>query len=112
MGILRAGYICFPVSPRNSPAAVAHLITKTSTTHIIVGREQAFQDLVSAAMASIRSDTNGLGEPRISTMPLFEDLYKEDWQRNVEQPPPYGRPKLEEYCLIAHSSGKFVYLEL
>ncbi|KAF9553781.1 hypothetical protein CPC08DRAFT_645179 [Agrocybe pediades] len=35
ISILRAGYIGFAISPRNSPAAVAHIINKAVTGHIL-----------------------------------------------------------------------------
>lgn len=115
MGILRAGYVCFPISPRNSPTAVAHLLSKTSAAHIIVGREKTYQDLVSAALVSLKEDfaeSSGAAGIPFSSMPLFEDLYLSDWQSNPTVPPPYGEPTLEDICMVVHSSGESISLYL
>lgn len=46
VGVLMTGHTIFPVSPRNSPVAIAHLLRKTGVTHLLIGREPAFQTLV------------------------------------------------------------------
>ncbi|KAH9841045.1 uncharacterized protein C8Q71DRAFT_742955, partial [Rhodofomes roseus] len=51
MSIMRANHVAFPISPRNSPLAVARLINKAGVSHVLVGREQAMQDLVNEALA-------------------------------------------------------------
>ncbi|KAF7353828.1 Acetyl-CoA synthetase-like protein [Mycena venus] len=42
-GILRAGYQAFPVSPRNSDVAIAHLLQSTGCTHVFVSGDNAMQ---------------------------------------------------------------------
>ena len=107
MGILRAGYICFPISPRNSPAAIANLLNKTSSDHVVVGREQSFQDLLSMALKILKTDyaDEYSGDIPVSSMPVFEDLYLDNLQDVAEVPPPLPKTNINDTLLIAHSSG-------
>ncbi|KAH7906260.1 hypothetical protein BJ138DRAFT_1016524, partial [Hygrophoropsis aurantiaca] len=75
MSIMRTNYIVFPISPRNSAAAVAHLINKVGVRHILVGREQAMLDLSKNSLDILRTQYPSQAVPELSTMPLFEDLF-------------------------------------
>ena len=68
-GIIRAGHTVFPISPRNSAPAVAHLLTKTGTQHVFVGPESALQDL--AAMSLKLMKDAGTLLPALQEIPLF-----------------------------------------
>lgn len=92
----------FPISTRNSPGAIAHLLTKTDPTHILVGPEKLWQDLAAASFKIMAE--NNVQPPRAVNMPIFEDLYMTR-NEDVELLPPY-KPAPSDLAFIMHSSGK------
>ncbi|TFY63805.1 hypothetical protein EVG20_g6168 [Dentipellis fragilis] len=78
MGLVYAGFIPFPISTRNSPAAIAHLIGKTGVGHILVGVEESLHNLVSEALNLLTPDAT---PPVVSAAPLFEDFYPPEIMR-------------------------------
>ena len=103
LGILRAGFTVFPVSPRNSPEAVAHLLKKTGANHLLVGGEPMLQELAAASLELLRAD----GHPGVplSNMPNFKNLYPHDDSDNEFKPYPVAKFDLDAPSLILHSSG-------
>ncbi|KAG2005476.1 ICS [Coprinopsis cinerea AmutBmut pab1-1] len=98
--IYRAGCVAFPISPRNSPSAVAHLITSVNVTHLFVGREPAMGALTNAALDLISAPEE---RPRLVQMPLFEELYG---QPPVDpQDVVYEKRGLDSRIAYLHSSG-------
>ncbi|KAG7441925.1 acetyl-CoA synthetase-like protein [Guyanagaster necrorhizus] len=89
-GIIRAGYTAFPISTRNSPAGVAHLLASTGYEYLFVSADSAMQEI-----ARMQDGIN------LIPMPTFEDLYL----NNDSEPLPHVRPDLEQLALIIHSSG-------
>ncbi|KAI0746390.1 acetyl-CoA synthetase-like protein [Daedaleopsis nitida] len=57
LGILRAGHIAFPISPRNSAAAVAHLLRTTGCKHVIVSQDAYTQSVTGEAMSTVEQVT-------------------------------------------------------
>jgi len=110
LGILRAGLAVFPVSPRNSPEAVAHLLKKTGPSHLLVGGEPMFQKLATASLELLRAE----GHPGIplSNMPNFIDLYPHDDTDDGFEHYPVVRFDLNAPSLILHSSGQRHWLSL
>jgi acyl-CoA synthetase (AMP-forming)/AMP-acid ligase II len=106
VGILRAGFSIFPISPRNSPEAVAHLLKKTGAKYILVGGEPMLQKLANTALELLRAD--GHHEIPSSHMPHFEDLYPEDDSDSEFENYPTVKFDLEAPSLILHSSGQHV----
>jgi acyl-CoA synthetase (AMP-forming)/AMP-acid ligase II len=104
LGILRAGFTVFPVSPRNSPEAVAHLLKKTGANHLLVGGEPMLHELAMASLELLRAD----GHPGIplSNMPNFEDLYPQDDSDDEFKHYPVAKFDLDAPSLILHSSGQ------
>ena len=104
VGILRAGFTVFPVSPRNSPEAVAHLLKKTGANHLLVGREPALQKLATTSLELLRAD----GHPGIphSNMPNFEDLYPHDEPDIEFKHYPVVKFDMDAPSLILLSSGQ------
>ncbi|KIM81777.1 hypothetical protein PILCRDRAFT_8450 [Piloderma croceum F 1598] len=102
MGIIRAGYTVFPISPRNSAAAVAHLLSAKNVTHMLVGEEKSMQSLAKTALELMKLSMTEI--PKTSLMPLFEDIYIDEADM-IFQPLPPSRPDLNELAVILHSSG-------
>ncbi|KAK0492004.1 NRPS-like enzyme [Armillaria luteobubalina] len=89
-GIIRTGYSAFPISTRNSPAAIAHLLESTGCKNLFVSADPAIQEVI-----SMQEGINTI------SMPTFEDLYL----KNEFEPLPHVRPDWEQPALIMHSSG-------
>ncbi|TFY52824.1 hypothetical protein EVJ58_g9797 [Rhodofomes roseus] len=104
LGIMRANYAAFPISTRNSPAAVAHLIEKTRATHILVGREQAMHNLVMQSLEVLKAQNVAARVPGLSPMPIFDELYMSSEDLSVKEVP-YEQRGPDTLALILHSSG-------
>jgi len=104
LGVLRAGFTVFPISPRNSPEAVAHLLKKTGPSHLLVGAEPKFQKLAATSLELLRAD----GHPGIpfSDMPHFGDLYPHDDSDGEFKHYPAVKFDPNAPSLILHSSGQ------
>ncbi|EGN93439.1 hypothetical protein SERLA73DRAFT_172085 [Serpula lacrymans var. lacrymans S7.3] len=71
MSIMCANLIAFPISPRNSASAVAHLISKVGIDHILVGREQSMRDLSLAAFDKLKTQYPSTPTPELSPMFVY-----------------------------------------
>ncbi|KZV94434.1 acetyl-CoA synthetase-like protein [Exidia glandulosa HHB12029] len=95
IGVIRAGFEIFLLSPRTSPQVLAHLLRKQGSTHIFVSPDAATQALIKEAQVVLGK------ELVVLPVPSFEELYSET---PVEAPPKF-RPDLDELAIILHSSG-------
>lgn len=106
LGLMRANIPVFPISPRNSAPATAHLIWKAKASHILISVERPIRDLVNEALAELENGSLG-NRPGISTMPTYEDLYMQE--APFEQLPTrkydYSVP-----AVFVHTSGTVVSL--
>ncbi|EPQ59006.1 acetyl-CoA synthetase-like protein [Gloeophyllum trabeum ATCC 11539] len=109
MAIMYAGYIAFPVSPRNSPAAIAHLISKTDIKHILVGREKAMEDLARESLGVLKAHYSGVAIPETSLMFLFEELFLPSPKALKREDVPYDHKDPDEIAVILHSSGSTAF---
>ncbi|GJE91046.1 acetyl-CoA synthetase-like protein [Phanerochaete sordida] len=105
-GICRAGFIAFPISPRNSPEAVAHLLAETGVSYIFVGVEDALQRLWAAAAEALRAD--GATPPWMHAVPAFRTLYPAERDPHFKLlPVPDAR--WDDVTIILHSSGSTAF---
>lgn len=102
-GICRSGMTAFPISPRNSPAAIAHLLAKTEASHIFVGPESALQNLAASAFGHL--DASGTTLPASCHVPTFAELYPNTAEDNFELLPPLN-VSWDDPTIIVHSSGE------
>lgn len=108
MSVIRANFIVFPISPRNSAQAVAHLITKVGVDHILVGRDPSMHDLVSDALEIVKlSSPSTLQSPSVSPIPLFEDLFLRKPFSDAESLP-VVRQNPDDIIMYLHSSGAYL----
>ncbi|KAH9931804.1 uncharacterized protein B0H18DRAFT_1093226 [Fomitopsis serialis] len=105
MSIIRAGYVAFPISPRNSATAVAHLISKANVQHVLASSEQGITDLMQSALETL-SQKPSVPLPRVSPMFVFGDLFAA--LAEVDDVPyvPHGS---DTPALIMHSSGSTAF---
>ncbi|KAJ2927495.1 hypothetical protein H1R20_g9600, partial [Candolleomyces eurysporus] len=95
-GIIRAGSCAFPISPRNSDAAVADLLRKSGAAFMLVSRDKPMQKLAQAARQLLDRDMPFMD------IPSFEEIYE---QADITEAPPSLHRKSDETALILHSSG-------
>ncbi|KAJ7189839.1 hypothetical protein GGX14DRAFT_580331 [Mycena pura] len=105
-GILRAGYQAFPVSPRNSDVAIAHLLQSTGCTHVFVSGDNAMQNLATVAAAKLATLQAGK-EVKFLPMPTFQVLF--DPSDPVDFLPLMRKVSLEAPAVILHSSGSTAF---
>ncbi|KAJ7191755.1 hypothetical protein B0H12DRAFT_1039746 [Mycena haematopus] len=108
MSCMRANYVIFPISPRNSPAAVAHLIAKANVKYVLLGHEPAMQELMTAALTILKTDPLG-NLPDVSLAPLFEDLFLENSTLISPDTLPYEYHGPDATACIMHSSGSTAF---
>ena len=101
-GIIRAGYIPFSLSPRNSPAALAHLLSETNTAHVFVSGDPSMQ----ALWAGVEKVLQGTGHPTCQAIPtpFYAQLYEERSEDGLAILPAPGA-NLNSVGLMLHSSG-------
>lgn len=98
IGILRAGCIAFPISPRNSAGAVAHLLSTTSVSCVLVSSESAVRTLFSESISLMR-DGSHIQEV---SMPTYHQLFH--LERGFKWVP-MKKPDINATACIYHSSG-------
>ncbi|KAF7374105.1 Acetyl-CoA synthetase-like protein [Mycena sanguinolenta] len=108
MSCLRANYVIFPISPRNSPAAVAHLISKAKVKHVLIGHEPSMLELMNAALKILETHPHA-DTPDVSYMPLFEELFLENSTLITPDELPYEYKGPDEIACIMHSSGSTAF---
>ncbi|KAJ7670303.1 hypothetical protein B0H17DRAFT_202349 [Mycena rosella] len=100
-GALRAGCIVFPLSTRNSDAAIAHLIAESGVKYLLVSPDGHMQDLARKAKALLHSRNVAV---EILPIPTYEEV-SDNQLTDLEPLPPLGPIHDERVLIIAHSSG-------
>lgn len=105
MGIIRSGNIAFPISPRNSPPMVAHLLKETSAAYVFVTQDPATQALIADSLKDFPVDA-----VTILRFPEFDDIICENDE--PVQLPGLSGIGMDNIALILHSSGVPVLLSV
>ncbi|KAI5116179.1 hypothetical protein M0805_002877 [Coniferiporia weirii] len=105
IGVMRTGWTIFPISPRNSPAAVVTLLEQTKASHLFVSVESAIQSLADASLDQIRTKV-AIVKHR---MPVFEDLFPIGGYDHSFQFEPPVDVDMDSYAIILHSSGSTAF---
>jgi acyl-CoA synthetase (AMP-forming)/AMP-acid ligase II len=77
LGIARAGYTVFHISPRNSATALAHLLKNAGAVHVLTSSELALKQVVEVAVATLNAQ-NQDQDNFVSEMPEPAFLFKDD----------------------------------
>lgn len=101
IGIIRAGYCAFLVSPRNSPPAIAHLLSITKSDFLLTSADSLTQDIVHKAVDILHE--NG-GTISVRDIPRFDELFH-DAAVSFEPLPQMQTPSMDDVAVILHSSG-------
>ncbi|PBK84082.1 hypothetical protein ARMGADRAFT_1018748 [Armillaria gallica] len=85
VGIMRLGYIPFPISVRNSAPAVAHLMKTTNAKYLIISGNPSMQTIADLVC-------NHYGGDSITTILMPKFIYSCDLKPR-EPPPPFKQPE-------------------
>ncbi|EPQ51233.1 acetyl-CoA synthetase-like protein [Gloeophyllum trabeum ATCC 11539] len=112
LGVIHAGHVAFPISPRNSPAALAHLLVEAQVTVLLIGREKPLKGLADAGLSELASQNpDRAATLKTDEMPVFEDLFPPeefDEQKQVSTSPS-RTPIMDDPAIMMHSSGSTRY---
>ncbi|KAK0184035.1 NRPS-like enzyme [Armillaria mellea] len=97
VGIMRLGYIPFPISVRNSAPAIAHLMKMTKAKYLVISEDPPIQTI--SDLVCHQSDSNSI---TTIPMPRFSDIFL---CKTYESLPPFKQPLWTQTALILHSSG-------
>ena len=106
LSILRTGATLFPISPRNSAPAIAHLLQETGVTAILVSSDSSLNRLASAALDIIQNSGGTL--PNVARMPTFDEMFLACSATMIGTEkflPPLRWRQQDRAGLIVHSSG-------
>ncbi|KAJ7058659.1 hypothetical protein C8F01DRAFT_1302507, partial [Mycena amicta] len=100
-GLMLAGYIPFPLSPRNSDAAIVHLLQSSGCHHLMVSSDPAMQTLAATVTARL---------PELQTLklPSYQEIF-EPSEGILETSFERGKASLEETAVYMHSSGSTAF---
>ncbi|EIW79995.1 acetyl-CoA synthetase-like protein [Coniophora puteana RWD-64-598 SS2] len=106
LSCLRCNFVPFPISPRNSPLAVAHLVERAQIEYVLVGREKSMQDLIQHALDITRSKYPQVTPPEVLPMLQFDEVYSpSEATVNLPDVTPYVGAGPDADTLVLHSSG-------
>ncbi|KAK0199436.1 NRPS-like enzyme [Desarmillaria ectypa] len=100
VGLMRLGKIPFPISPRNSVAAIVHLMKSTSSKYLVVSGDATLQKLADTICCHFRESDKDI---ITISMPRFADLLPSEPRSH--QPLAPIRPEWSQTAVILHSSG-------
>ncbi|GLB33171.1 putative acetyl-CoA synthetase-like protein [Lyophyllum shimeji] len=107
-GLIVAGFVPFPISPRNTPAAILNLLEKSSCRRLIT-TSATLKPLVDGLKSCI-ANTPLFEDLLIQDIPSFTTAYPQLARETAEHPferypGPSQRPRKDDLYLYLHSSG-------
>ncbi|KAJ7072833.1 hypothetical protein C8F01DRAFT_972227, partial [Mycena amicta] len=107
VGLIRAGLVPFPISPRNSPLAVAKLLHKMDCRRVL-----ATCVTLGPLLPGIKAELGKLDSQFVvefEEMPLLAMIYPQIGSEGIDSPfepyPSVYKPRPDDLCLVLHSSG-------
>ncbi|KAF8990609.1 hypothetical protein BDQ17DRAFT_1433645 [Cyathus striatus] len=107
MAIMRANHIPFPISPRNSAQAVAHLVSKVNVKLVLLGRDKAMLNLAEDTVQILKDNHPATTIPEISPIPVFENIFTGEVPDMTDLP--ITRRGSDEFVIYLHSSGSTAF---
>lgn len=104
-GILRAGFSAFPISVRNSPVAVAHLLRVTGARAVFVSADAGMRRLAREAAQEMCGEEEGAGFS-VLDVPPFEEMYGGGGEAGVRPEKERKDADVDAVALFLHSSGE------
>ncbi|EMD35545.1 hypothetical protein CERSUDRAFT_106870 [Gelatoporia subvermispora B] len=103
VGVMYSGLTPFPLSTRNSPAAVVHLVRSTGIHLLVVSSDPAMQRLAQQVKDILSAEGYTLEH---APMPKFDELYNDSDEGLDAQK---GKLGSDDIMLILHSSGSTAF---
>ncbi|TCD62140.1 hypothetical protein EIP91_007292 [Steccherinum ochraceum] len=107
IGMFRAGIVPFPMSPKNSPEAVCHML-RTTKCHRVLS-QPSLSALTSAVKATLEEEGHSV---QLEELPAFHDIFPTLVSRQVNgdahvEPYPARNPPrgMDDLVIYIHSSG-------
>ncbi|KAJ6541378.1 hypothetical protein B0H19DRAFT_1173050 [Mycena capillaripes] len=104
-GLMLAGFIPFPISPRNSDAAVVHLLQSSGASHMFVSADPPMQSLAASAHARLAEIGTHV---KLMPLPTFRELF----QASPGIPDTrilMKKRQLDDAAVVMHSSGSTAF---
>ena len=105
VGVLRAGFAVFPISVRNSPVAVAHLLRVTGARAVFVSADAGMRRLAREAAQEMSGEEEGAGFA-VLDVPPFEEMYGGGGEAGVRPEKKWKDADVDAAALVLHSSGE------
>ncbi|KAF8997177.1 hypothetical protein BDQ17DRAFT_887302 [Cyathus striatus] len=106
IGIMLAGFVPFPISNRNSPAAVAHLLRVGDCKAIIISQDHAAQSQIGSAFKILKEDEPEVLSVVSISVPTYEYLFENTQMIKMYAPLRTLRDATHDSLgIIIHSSG-------
>ena len=104
---MRLGFVPFPISIRNSPAGVAHLLSRTHVIQLYVSPDPAMRRLCAEAVALLAEGNAEDGGVQVEVLPVVQFAEIEDaaWEGAEEPQVAFGKLDLDSVACLMHSSG-------
>ncbi|KAG6878054.1 putative NRPS-like protein biosynthetic cluster [Termitomyces sp. T159_Od127] len=105
IGVMIAGFVPFPISPRNTPAAIVHLLIKTSC-HRLITTSATLSNILNDVKAELPAEF----DLSIEEIPTLHQLYPKLGTETIydpfeRYPAPPTRPPMSDVALYIHTSG-------
>ncbi|CAE6460182.1 unnamed protein product [Rhizoctonia solani] len=102
LGILRAGLVPFPISPRVSVAGICHLLIATETCYMVSGGGSAIARLAESVRSAMEESKCPFNTIRL---PTFKELFQPHPLDAFEPFPDIAPSSQDSVVAILHSSG-------
>ncbi|KAF8868636.1 acetyl-CoA synthetase-like protein [Gymnopilus junonius] len=108
IGIMKAGFIPFPISSRNTPAAVVNLLKKTNC-HCLLTTRSTLRELLDGISVKLQIEVSSY-QLLVDDIPSLQEIYPKLGHEHEDDPfVPYSsqtaRPAITDTAIYIHSSG-------
>ncbi|KAI0795664.1 acetyl-CoA synthetase-like protein [Abortiporus biennis] len=108
LGLLRSSNTAFPISPRNSPEAIAHLLLETHASFLMVGNDAGLWAHAEIAIQKLR-ELQVDSVPVLLSMTTLEEIFPGPGDDEGFKPIPKVNHPIDATALILHSSGSTAF---
>ncbi|KAI0794928.1 acetyl-CoA synthetase-like protein [Abortiporus biennis] len=113
LAIMRSGNIAFPISPRNSPEAIAHLLMKTQVSFLLIADDAGLWEHAETAIKKVQEQEGNPSNGHVTellSIPSFEDMFPHQLGDDDSfKPLPPVKCSVDATALILHSSGSTAF---
>ncbi|KAK7461264.1 hypothetical protein VKT23_008439 [Stygiomarasmius scandens] len=105
LSLARLGYVPFPISTRNSPAAVAQLISEMHVIQVFVSPDNAMQNLISRTNEILGADRAVQRLSMVQFHQVSDAGYEFGYEFEDNLDVFFPKPQLDRIFCVFHSSG-------